>query len=131
MPSSSSDSDVPGWVFDIKEPKKFVLSTVLGFLITGIATFVETSTMTVVNVWTRVNVAVRQAGFAVDQAFAAAGNALVGVEDVFLGVFIDVGLNGGVAAPLAQAILFVIVLGLLMGALTVFVKLFLAISPIP
>jgi len=129
--SSDNGSNIPSWVFDIDDPKKFVLTTVLGFLVGGIASFVRTTTTGVYYALTQVNEALQQAGNGVEESFRSVGDALLEVEGAFFTVFRDVGANAGIAAPVAQAILLVLVFGFIIVTVGIVLRLLLALSPIP
>ena len=118
-------------MFDIENPRKFVLTTVLGFLVGGIASFVRTTTTEVYDALTQVNEALRQAGDGVEESFRSVGDALLEVERAFFTVFRDVGANAGIAAPVAQAILFVLVFAFVIVTVSIAIRLLLALSPIP
>jgi hypothetical protein len=96
---------VPGWVFD---PRQKILTVVLGFVVSGIATFVTTTSNSILMAQRAVFDALRSAGTAVDSSFAAVGDSILSVERSVFGVFVGVGANAGVAAPIAQAIATVI-----------------------
>ena len=118
-------------MFDIENPRKFVLTTVLGFLVGGIAAFVRRTTTGVYYALTQVDAALQQAGNGVEESFRSVGDALLEVEGAFFTAFRDVGANAGIAAPVAQAILFVLVFAFVIVTVSIVLRLLLALSPIP
>jgi uncharacterized membrane protein len=92
-----------------------VATVVYGMLVGGTGTALAFVVGTIQNAGAEIRGAIADAGLALEGVGRTAGAELMGVNYAIRSVFINVGMTGGIAAPVASATMFVISIGLFVG----------------
>jgi len=92
-----------------------VATVVYGMFVGGTGVALAFIVETFQNAGAEIRGAIADAGLALEGVGRTVGAELMGVNYSIRSVFIDVGMTGGIAAPIASATMFVISLGLFVG----------------